>query len=132
MTTQAVSRHGDWIVGLRVWIERAGHALLGPGRAELLEHIHQHRSVSAAAREIGMSYRHAWLLVQKINQASSEPLVEAATGGHHGGGAHLTPAGQQALAIYQQLRDELSQSATAFRLAGKFQTRQRPTQSVRP
>src|SRR5262249_15701008 len=44
----------DWMVGLRVWIERAGQSMLGPGRAELLERIEQHRSISAAAREIGM------------------------------------------------------------------------------
>ena len=38
-----------WEVGLRVWVERAGHSILGPGRLELLEGIHQHRSISAAA-----------------------------------------------------------------------------------
>jgi molybdate transport system substrate-binding protein len=119
----------DWLVGLRVWIERAGQALLGPGRAELLEHIQQRRSISAAARAIGMSYRHAWLLVQKINQAASEPLIEAATGGSHGGGARLTPAGQHALAVYQRLQEGLYQSAEAL-LARLIQEDSRPTLHV--
>src|SRR4051794_33457663 len=108
------SRHDDWTVGLRVWLERAGQAILGPGRAALLESIQRCRSISAAARDIGMSYRHAWLLVQAVNEAAGETLVEAATGGTHGGGAHLTSASQQALAVYQQLRESLDQSAAAL------------------
>src|SRR5262245_23411222 len=100
MVKQAVNNPSDWTVGLRVWIERAGQALLGPGRATLLEAIHGHRSISAAARAIGMSYRHAWLLVQDINEAAGRPLIEAVTGGQHGGGARLTPAGHQVVLIY--------------------------------
>jgi hypothetical protein len=49
-----------WTIGLRVWIERAGQAILGQGRAELLDGIERWHSISAAARQLGMSYRHAW------------------------------------------------------------------------
>ena len=61
---------GDWEVGLRAWVERDGHVILGKGRLELLEAIDRWHSISAAARQIGMSYRHAWLLVQGVNEAA--------------------------------------------------------------
>ncbi len=111
MTTPQALRNSDWTLGLRVWVERAGQALLGPGRAELLERIANSRSISAAAREMSMSYRRAWLLVQEVNSAAGEPLVEAVTGGSHGGGAQLTDAGEAALAVYKQLREGLHQWA---------------------
>ena len=48
---------------------------IGPGRAELLEAIGRSGSISAAAREMGMSYRRAWLLVEAVNAAFVTPLV---------------------------------------------------------
>ena len=104
----------DWQVRVKVWMEGAGRPILGPGRAILLEAIQRCRSISAAARDIGMSYRRAWLLVQDINEAAGEPLVEAATGGPHGGGARLTPTGQHALTVYQQMCEELDQVTSAM------------------
>src|SRR5437868_14012529 len=97
----------DWAVDLRVWVERAGHAILGKGRLELLAAIERRHSIRAAAAQMKMSYRRAWLLVQSINEAAGQPLVVAATGGSHGGGAHLTPLGQQAVAVFRELQDQL-------------------------
>jgi molybdenum ABC transporter molybdate-binding protein len=104
----------DWSVGLRVWAERRGRAVLGPGRLDLLEAIDRCRSISAAARQLGMSYRRAWLLVQSVNGAAGEELVSAATGGAHGGGAQLTPSGRRAVAVFRRLQDELRRSAAAL------------------
>lgn len=101
----------DWSLRLRVWTECEGKALLGPGRLELLEAIERWRSISAAARQIGMSYRHAWLLVQSVNEAAQRPLVESAVGGTRGGGAHLTEQGRQAIAVFRQLEREVHAAA---------------------
>jgi molybdenum ABC transporter molybdate-binding protein len=100
-----------WGVGLRVWVERAGRAVLGPGRLELLEAIDRHHSISAAARQMSMSYRHAWVTVQQINEAAGEPLVAAATGGVGGGGAQLTPLGRWAVSAFRDLSRQLHQAA---------------------
>jgi molybdenum ABC transporter molybdate-binding protein len=100
-----------WTVGIRVWVERCGHAVLGEGRAELLAAIDQERSITKAAKSAGMSYRRAWNLIQAINKAAGEPLVEAATGGLKGGGAQLTPRGRAAVDIYEQVRQSLVESA---------------------
>lgn len=101
----------DWRVGIRVWLERRGEAVLGEGRAELLAAIDQHRSITKGAKAAGMSYRRAWTLVQEINAAAGEALVEAATGGVRGGGAQLTPRGRLALDLYEQVRQTLVDSA---------------------
>jgi molybdate transport system substrate-binding protein len=104
----------EWTVGVRVWVERAGQAILGPERLELLEEIDRHHSISAAARQMGVSYRHAWVLVQAINCAAGQPLVTAATGGRDGGGARLTPCGHLAVAAFRSLQDQFRRTAAAM------------------
>jgi molybdenum ABC transporter molybdate-binding protein len=104
----------DWRVGMRIWVERSGRAILGKGRLDLLNSIGRCHSISAAARELGMSYRHAWLLVQSMNDAAGQPLVSAATGGVNGGGAQLTPLGHWAVSLFGKLQDHLQQTATVL------------------
>ena len=76
---------------------------IGHGKIRLLELIAEHGSISRAAKEMKMSYRRAWLLVQKMNAHFSEPLVETAKGGNSGGGARLTALGQEVVACYRQM-----------------------------
>ena len=103
----------DWEVGVRVWIERAGRALLGKGRLQLLEGIDRWHSISEAARQMGMSYRRAWLLVQETNEAAGEALVTSAIGGSGGGGAALTDSGRRAVAVFRELCGEVERTAAA-------------------
>ena len=76
---------------------------IGPGKADLLQAIGDHGSISAAARGMGMSYRRAWLLVEGINNAFRRPLVETLTGGDGGGGARLTETGKEVLRRYRAM-----------------------------
>jgi len=87
----------------RVWIERRGETYLAWGRVVLLERIREHGSISAAARSMGMGYRHAWELVEAMNRLAPTPLVSKATGGLRGGGARLTAAGDRAVAEFWRL-----------------------------
>lgn len=75
---------------------------LGPGKAQLLELIQQHHSISAAARAMKMSYRRAWLLVNTMNSCFRQPLVLTATGGSQGGGAELSAEGLKVLTLYRE------------------------------
>ena len=70
---------------------------LGPGKASLIEAVGRTGSISAAARELGMSYRRAWQLIDATNKCFRQPLVETATGGRGGGGATVTPFGEEVL-----------------------------------
>jgi molybdate transport system substrate-binding protein len=101
----------DWKVGVRIWIEREGQAVLGAGRAELLAAVDTEHSITKAAKVAGMSYRRAWSMIQDVNAAAGEPLVEAAVGGKQGGGARLTPKGRVAIAIYESVRQSLTETA---------------------
>jgi len=81
---------------------------MGPGKADLLEAIISEGSISAAGRKLGMSYRRTWLLVDTMNSCFIDPLVETATGGNKGGGAHVTARGQEILRLYRQLEAEMN------------------------
>lgn len=76
---------------------------IGPGKADLLAAIARTGSISAAAREMGMSYRRAWLLVEAMNASFRQPLVETLTGGEGGGGARITGLGEEILRRYRAM-----------------------------
>ncbi|MBV0892318.1 LysR family transcriptional regulator [Paracoccus sp. Z118] len=78
---------------------------MGPGKADLLALIAATGSISAAGRRMGMSYKRAWTLVEALNAMFREPLVESARGGAQGGGAALTPLGQEVLARFRAIQD---------------------------
>ncbi|MBL4926489.1 winged helix-turn-helix domain-containing protein [Fuscibacter oryzae] len=85
-------------------------AMLGPGKAQLLQGIRDTGSISAAGRAMTMSYKRAWSLVEEMNAAFAEPLVASARGGAGGGGASLTPAGQRVLQLYQSVTARAAQA----------------------
>ena len=80
-----------------------GTLTFGPGKADLLDLITQHGSISAAARVMGMSYRRAWVLVDEMNRTFRNLLVESVRGGAQGGGARLTQDGQAALRCFRDI-----------------------------
>jgi molybdate transport system regulatory protein len=90
---------------VRVSIVFESGARIGPGKAKLLESIRDTGSISAAAREMGMSYKRAWLLLDSMNQAFTEAVVRAAPGGTGGGGATLSPFGAEVLERYRRIEE---------------------------
>ncbi len=95
-------RHPDRL-GLHLRVVLRHGVAIGPGRAELLDGIREHGSISAAGRASGMSYKRAWALIEAMNTGFREPLVEASRGGAAGGGALLTPPGETVLALYRRI-----------------------------
>jgi molybdate transport system regulatory protein len=89
----------------RLWIrlDLANGHHIGPGKIALLEAIRATGSITAAARHLGMSYRRAWLMVENINDALSEPVVTSVQGGSYDGGTVLTDVGQQVIHIYHSV-----------------------------
>ena len=78
-------------------------ARIGPGKVALIEAVDRTGSISAAGREMGMSYRRAWLLLDAVNRMFVEPVVTASAGGAHGGGAQVTPFGRGLVETYRAL-----------------------------
>lgn len=95
-----------------------GHCALGPGRVMVMEQIAKHRKLSLAAKEMGMSYMKAWLLVRSLNRSFSKPVIELARGGKKGGGAQLTASGRKILALYRKMESQADKSLKAD--AGKI------------
>ncbi len=71
----------------------------------LLEAIATTGSITKAAREVGMSYKGAWELIDRANNLSPEILVDSAIGGRSGGGTRLTPAGAELLGLFGALQE---------------------------
>ena len=79
--------------------------MMGPGKADLLERIARTGSIAGAGREMGMSYKRAWQLVEVMNTMFAEPLVHSSRGGAKGGGASVTETGEKVLAAYRGLEE---------------------------
>lgn len=90
---------------------------LGPGKADLLAAIARTGSISAAGRELGMSYRRAWILVQQMNRAFRGKLVTTGVGGRRGGGARLTALGADVLKRYRAMETRAADSIAGHRRA---------------
>ena len=87
----------------RIRIKAGKDIALGPGKMDLLEAIERTGSISAGARELGLSYRRAWDLVETMNQCFKHPLVARVKGGKGGGGAQLTDEGRRMLDLYRAM-----------------------------
>lgn len=95
---------------IKVRIYHGNVPAIGPGKADLLEAIARSGSISAAARDMGMSYKRAWDLVDIMNRSFRQPLVTTAKGGAAGGGAQVTAFGQEVLSRYRELETKATQS----------------------
>lgn len=100
-------------VQFRIRLYRDGGIAIGPGRITLLEAIDQTGSISAAARQLKMSYRRAWLLVNDTNNALKQPAVASSEGGASGGGSRLTETGRALIQHYRKVESVAAQAAQA-------------------
>jgi len=97
---------------VRFRIDFAEHSSLGPGKIRLLEAIRDSGSLSQGARNIGMSYRRAWLLVESLRRSFREPVTVASTGGKDGGGMLVTGFGEALIKNYRELERDFATLAT--------------------
>jgi molybdate transport system regulatory protein len=88
-------------------LDRGGQRFLADRRIALLEAIGERGSITAAAKQAGLSYKAAWDAVEAMNNLAERPLVTAAAGGAHGGGSQLTEDGQRAVRLYRLLESGL-------------------------
>ncbi len=92
---------------IRFRIDLGPEEAIGPGKIALLEQIDRGGSLSRAARELGMSYRRAWRLLDSLNHGFRERVVVTATGGPRGGGATLTAFGRELISTYREFDAEV-------------------------
>jgi molybdate transport system regulatory protein len=92
---------------LRFRVDFGSRCSIGIGKVELLEGIARTGSISQAARDMRMSYRRAWLLLEDMNRSFDQAVTHASVGGRGGGGVVLTPFGHRLVAGYRRLESSL-------------------------
>jgi len=102
---------------IRLRIDFSATSCVGPGKIVLLEQIARTGSLSQAARELGMSYRRAWQLLDDLNHSFNEPVATASVGGTGGGGVQLTALGAALIAAYRDV-ERAALESTRTRFAG--------------
>jgi len=95
------------------------HRCYGPGIATLLERVQTHKSLRAAAASMEMAYSKAWRIIRTAEEVFGYKLLTSTIGGHHGGGASLTPEAERLLTAYRAYEADvkaysLSRFADAF------------------
>jgi molybdate transport system regulatory protein len=110
-------------LSIRIDFEPSGSAL-GPGMTQLLALIAEKGSIRAAAAQIDMSYRKAWLLIQDLQKTFNGAVTEAVAGGAAGGGTKLTALGEDILSLYRKIEEKAHAAGEAelLRLAAMVQT----------
>lgn len=98
----------------KIWLQKKGEVIAGNGKINLLKMIDELGSIQKAAEEMGLSYRHAWGMIQKMERRAGFKLVKTAVGGKEGGGASLTGRGQELVQRYLALRDNFDKFLKKF------------------
>jgi len=89
----------------KIWLEKNGKVLFGPGRDVLLKAIDECHSLNAAAKKLNMSYRAAWGRVKASEDRLGMKLVETDPGRT---GMHLTEAARNLIRRFDKLDKEIS------------------------
>lgn len=79
---------------------------LGERLFRLLAAIEGTGSINQAAKEVGLTYKGAWEMIERANNLSPKLLVSTAIGGRSGGGTRLTPAGKNFLQLFIEIKEE--------------------------
>ncbi len=105
---------------IRFRVDFGDDAAIGPGKIALLEAVARSGSLSQAARDLNMSYRRGWLLLDSLNHSFRQPVAALSHGGKGGGGAVLTAFGARLVAAYRALEaDCLSRARARFALIAR-------------
>lgn len=91
----------------KIWLESSGEVIFGGGKAKLLQAIDELGSIQEAAGKFGMSYRHAWGFIRKIEKRSGIKFVDSHAGGKGGGKSKLTLQGKKFLKGYLKMDREI-------------------------
>ncbi len=81
---------------------REGELFLGNTQIRLLNQVVIDGSIHAAAKNLKMSYQHAWHMLDKLNHLSPIPIIIRQKGGKDGGGCKVSPYGMKLIRTYEK------------------------------
>ena len=88
---------------------RDGELFLGCAQIRLLKQVAIDGSIHAAAKNLKMSYQHAWHILDKMNHLSPIPIIIRQKGGRDGGGCKISPYGTKLIRTYDKKVEEIVQ-----------------------
>jgi molybdate transport system regulatory protein len=95
----------------RFRIDFAAHSSVGPGKIGLLDAVRDAGALSKGARNVGMSYRRAWQLVESLNESFRQPVTVASHGGRAGGGMLVIRFGDPLVRNFRELEKDFASLA---------------------
>lgn len=97
-------------VECHISIKKDGVCFMNLVKTELLKAIRNTGSLNSAAKLRRISYQHAWVMINEMNQLAPEPMVIKQRGGNHGGGAAITPFGERILNEYDLILKQINKT----------------------
>ncbi len=91
----------------KVWLEKEGELVFGTGKLIILKAIAEAGSINQAAKQLNMSYRHAWSYIRSAEKRIGQPLLVKVKGGKSGGGAVLTDYAKNLIEKFERLEEEV-------------------------
>jgi len=92
----------------KVWLEVNDLHIFGSGLAGLLDNIDQLGTLTAAAHQSNMSYRHAWNLIRHAENHLGRQLVHRRPGGSGGGHSALSPDARHLLSSFNKISSDIT------------------------
>lgn len=89
----------------KIWLEKEGKVIFGPGRDLLFKAIDECHSLNAAAKKLDMSYRAAWGRVKASEERLGMKLVTTDPGRT---GMHLTEEAKRMIRRFDRLDGQIS------------------------
>lgn len=122
-------------VRTKIWLDAGGRFVIGEGGAHLLAAIDRLGSLSAAAHDIGWSYRHAWGYLRRAERVLGARLTVSRPGKGAARGTRLTDAGRRLLSVLEAVRGRLdgaigATGLTADEVAARGRTRGEPARNT--
>jgi molybdate transport system regulatory protein len=86
------------------WIEKNGKVVFGKGRNDILKALNEQRSLTAAAKKLGMSFRGAWGRIKASEEHIGMKLVEIDVNQKS---SQLTPKAHAIIARFEKLEKDM-------------------------
>ncbi len=88
-------------------LRRGALARVGLERIALVEAVGELGSITAAAKQLGLSYKGAWDAIQALNNLFDAPLIATSSGGKAGGAAVVTLRGHAVIRAFREVEREI-------------------------